>query len=174
MEGVMPGVLGAVRPFDVTVLIKATQETPEGDWLVSGPVASLLEDYDGDTLEKSGIWRGLDVFFRLGGHVDIEHLYQKSVNENRPDLDLIVGKALKGTEVDGVRWLVVKLFKGNPYAQKIWQKLQDGMALGFSLSGFALRKAKDNPRRVLETVINMMTISPLAKGFEQVRLHLGD
>ena len=164
--------LGAVRPFDISVMIKSAVESPEGDWIVSGPVASLKEDYDGHVLAKAGVLNGLKTFFRLGGHVDYEHRYLET-----QDPDDIIGKAIDFKEVDGIPWIVVKLRKSVDLSKKVWRAVNDPdspVPMGFSLIGHAVRRDPKNKNSIQDTCIRMMTISPLAKGFEQVRLHIGD
>lgn len=142
-----------VRDWEGWVLIKSAEEQ-DGDWVVSGPVHDLQQDYDGETMEKSGILNGLRTFFKLGGHVDREHLYAKT-----RDLRDIVGTATGVSDVDGVPWLTVRLRKANEHAAAIWQAVKDGIPVGFSILGRALRRDKADPQHITDTEITMAPAS---------------
>ena len=156
------------KEFEAYVPISKATESADGKWLVSGPIASLDEDYDGDILEKAGIIKGLDMFKRLGSHVDWDHQYNKTKN-----VEYLIGKGIEIGEVDGVPWLTTELFKSKKKAQDLWQHLQDGGTAGYSLLGKAVKVVGEKPRRILETQIHMMTIAPSPKGFGQTNVVIG-
>lgn len=147
-------------------MIKSAEQV-DGEWLVSGPVHDLAEDYDGETMEKSGILNGLRTFFKLGAHVDREHLYAKTRNP-----DDIVGVAKGVSEVAGVPWLTVQLRKSNHHARAIWEAVRDGVPMGFSILGRALRRDAKNPKHITDTEITMVTIAAQPKSFGS-RLQVG-
>lgn len=148
-------------PWFGRVLIKSVEETSSGDWVVSGPVASLKEDYDGDIMERSGILKGLEMFRKLGSHIDYAHQYALT-----HDPDYLIGKGISTKDVDGVPWITVQLFKAKKLAKKVWDHLQAGGEMGFSIEGIA--KARSG-RRITETEIHRITIDPSPKGFDDAR-----
>lgn len=155
------------RDIHVYLDICKSQETADGRWLVHGQVASSKEDYDGEVLEKAGVAKGLDMFKRLGAHVDYEHQYSRT-----KDPDVIIGKGVDITYIEGAPYLTTELYKSKPLAQKVWRHLQAGGAAGYSLEGRALARDPKNPKRVTETEIHRITISPSPKGYDN-RLYLG-
>lgn len=146
-----------------SVLCKA-REDENGDWLISGPAASLNEDYDGEVLAKSGILNGLQSWFRFGAHVDHGHQFKRTRN-----YDDLIGKGVRQAEVDGVPWIEAKLFKSKGKSQEIWRHLKAGGELGFSLDGLAKSRDPKNPKHVLDLEIHLMTVDPMPKGFEDAR-----
>ena len=143
------------------VPIEKAGETADGEMLLSGPVASAMEDFDGDILEKAGIWKGLDVFDKLGGQVDWCHQWKKTQDPN-----MLIGRAIERKLVDDTPFLTTQLRKGLKLAQDVWQLHKDGMKLGYSIDGTGLRDSL-NPKRIIQTAITMVTLAPQAKGFDQ-------
>lgn len=155
------------KPFCARILIKAYEETEDGRWLVSGPIHDLKEDYDEETLEKSGLLKGLEMFVRMGSHVDWEHQFART-----RDPEYVIGKGIRITEVDGVPWLTTQLFKGKALAQKLWKHLQEGGEAGYSLEGLAKARHPRNPKHILLTEIHRITISLSPKSYGS-RLRVG-
>lgn len=149
--------------YDFSVLsplVKAT-ETPEGDWIVYGSVASSKKDYDGEILESAGIRKGLEMFKKLGSQVDWEHQYHITKNPAH-----VIGKGVHITDVDGVPHLATKLFKSKPIAQELWRHLQDDGAAGYSIEGIVKARDPKDSKRILDTEIHRVTISMSPKGFD--------
>ena len=148
-------------------LIKAMGDgNDDGDWLISGPIASTKPDYDGDTIFSKAVEKGLSMFDRLGGQVDWMHQFNKTNDPNH-----IVGRAVGYTKLNGQIWLTTVLDKTNELAQKIWRMVKattaDGKPLhklGYSLLGHGVKDDKGN---VTETEIHMVTLAPQPKGFDQ-------
>ena len=140
-------------------LTKAEGGTGPGDapMVVSGPIASETKDYDGDEIVRAGVVKGLQTFVGLGGHVDYNHLFAVS-----QDPDHIIGKG-EVFYVDSRPWLKTTLRKGNPWAEKAFRMVQDGLHCGYSLLGNGTRDGK----KVVSTDIKMITIAPQPKGFDQ-------
>jgi hypothetical protein len=156
-----------LQQYDINTFgfIKAVGED-DGDWLISGPIASLKPDYDGDTILNKAIEMGLRMYERLGGQVDWEHKYKRS-----KDPDDIIGRSVGYTRLNGQIWMTTLLDKGNALAQKIWRmakaKTADGKPLhklGYSVLG---KGVKDDNGNVTETEIHFVTIAPQPKGFDQ-------
>ncbi|MEP6757412.1 MAG: XkdF-like putative serine protease domain-containing protein, partial [Chthonomonadales bacterium] len=128
--------------FNSYLMIKAAEEV-NGDWIVSGPIASQEEDYDGDIITKSAVLSGLSMFFKLGGHVDYEHQYEKSKDTGKPDPDYLIGKAIdvfNNAEDRNRPWVRIQLYKSSELAKKVWHKIQDGCPMGVSLFGRSLHE----------------------------------
>ena len=153
------------RDFDCWVpLVKA--EESHDDWILSGPAADTdVADYDDETLEKAGVMRGLDVHESLGAHIDFEHMYPKT-----KDLKYLIGKAISHyIGPDGRPWVSIRLVKDGPgreIAEKVWKSVKAGVRMGLSIFGSATRHAND-PKRLVDTKISFVTISPTPKGFGQ-------
>lgn len=148
-----------IAPFQAYCLIKSATEE-NGEWVISGPVASEEEDYDGQTLERSGIIKGLTKFMRMGGLVDWEHLYMKTQN-----LKYIVGQG-SVFYVNGRPWVKTVLDKSCELAQQIWDwVVNKKKRMGYSILGKGVLDATG--KRVISTDIDMVTLSPLPKGFDQ-------
>jgi hypothetical protein len=143
--------------FQGWTLIKSAGHDADGDPIVSGPLHDLQEDFDGETMEKSGLLNGLRTFFKLGGQVDREHMFYTT-----RDLKDIVGVAKGVSMVDGVPWLTVKLDRDNEHAMKYWNAVQKGIPCGFSIMGKAIKR---DGSRILDTIITMVTIALQPKSF---------
>ena len=154
----------------VADLILKAKEDDNGDWLVYAPVVAPDEDYDGETMEKSGILKGLNTFFKLNAHVDWNHRFSKTHSPK----DLI-GVGLEPVQlVDGVPNLITKLDKGNEIAQELWRKLKAGIgSFGYSIQGIAKARDAKNHKHITETEIHLVTIAPSPKGFKQTNLKVG-
>jgi len=145
------------------ILIKSDNitQTADGKLIISGAVASLGEDYDGEVLEKSGVLNGLKHYWKMGRHVDVDHKFQQS-----EDWGDIVGKAIEIIDVKGVPHLVAELFPSKPKAKAVWDHIQSGGEAGFSIFGKALKRDPKDPKRILDTEIHMVTIALSPKGFD--------
>jgi hypothetical protein len=152
------------RRFNSWVLLTKATESFD-DWIVSGPVADVdVADYDGETLVKAGVMRGLELHGKLGGHIDYEHQYPKT-----KDPKWLIGKSVEVSEVDGKPWLTVLLHKAGPgaeLARKVWDSVKNGIRMGFSIWGSGVKDRLD-PKRIIDTKIMMVTIAPSPKGFGQ-------
>lgn len=155
------------QSFRTCVMLKSAREE-DGQWYVSGPVASTNEDYDGEILEKAGVLKGLQMFWNLGRHVDWEHQYGRT-----HDPDYVIGKGIKVSTIDGVPWLTTMLYKAKPYAKKLWDHLQSGGDAGYSIEGIVKARHPKNHKHVLETEIHRVTISLSPKGYD-ARIQPGD
>ena len=145
-----------------TPITKAVEK--DGEWLLSGPVASQQKDYDGEIMEKAGIISGLDMHDQLGGQVDWDHMWART-----HDPDTIIGRSVERPLVDSVPWMVTKLRKSLPLAQKCWRLANDPdveMKVGYSVQGSAIHDSEDKSR-IVKTVITMVTLAPQPKGFDQ-------
>ena len=156
------------KQFNASVLIKSAKETEDGKWIVSGPVASLEKDYDGDIIEKAALNRGLKYFTDFGKQVDWEHQYSKT-----KDADFLIGKGIAIEEVDGKPWLVTQLFKSKPYAQKLWRHLQDEGEAGYSIEGICKARSPKDHARIVDMEVHRVTISPTPKGLGQTKIMPG-
>lgn len=135
------------------------QEGPKGpERVVCGPVSSEVEDWDGEVMERSGVIKGLNKYMRLGGAVDYDHLYTQTHDPNT-----LIGRG-EIFYVEGRPWLRTHL-RDNELAKAVWDAVNDPNAprMGYSVEGGGSRIGK----RVVTTDIHMITISPLAKGFDQ-------
>ena len=164
------------KTFSGEVVFKAVAETPDG-WIISGPIASFKKDYDGETLERTGVIKGLKMFFNLGAQIDFEHQYAAAVQRRDPKApDWLIGKGLRIEEADGTPCLVAMLFKAKDAAgqlsESIVKALRRGVRFGFSIEGKATRHPDDDSR-IIETEIHRVTIAPSTKGFDQW-IKLGD
>ena len=143
-------------------LIKGTETTAEGDWIVHGPLASSKEDYDKEILTKSGVMKGLQAYVNLNAPVDFEHMWPKTKS-----LQWIIGKGIGIVDEGGDKMptLVVRLQKNKTHAKELWEHLHSDPPgdAGFSIYGLA--KSKDG-KRVTDTEIQMVTIALQPKGFD--------
>lgn len=157
------------KPFFATIPIeKAWSETGDDGaerLFVSGPMSTEMKDYDGQTIEKAGIFSGVRMYENLGGHVDCEHLFKKSVKAGKPDYSLLVGKKHAITEKDGLPWMVAELYASNPRARDIHQRVLDGCPLGFSIDGLAKAFHPTDHNRITQTEIHMVSIAAMPKNF---------
>lgn len=156
----MTSITPETKPFEsFCPLSKADGGTADTDapMVVSGPIASETSDFDGDTMLRAGIVKGLDMFNRLGGHVDYNHLFGQT-----QDPDHIIGQG-EVFYVEGRPWLKTTLRKGNSLAEKTWRMVRDGVHCGYSLLGNGVRDGN----KVVSTIIKMITIAPQPKGFDQ-------
>jgi len=162
----MPTEAPIQKAFGAHVLIKHAEEK-DGKWIVSGPIHDLAEDYDGETMEKSGILNGMKVHARLGGHVDYEHLYKRT-----HDPKVVIGKRLDVSEEDGKPWLTTELYKTKPLAKSFWDHIQAGGEAGYSIEGVATKRDPKNAKHILDTEIHMVTLTLSPKSFGS-RVHAG-
>lgn len=168
----LPGVYE--HAFHGEMLIKSATEQ-DGKWLFHAPAALVEEDglgpdYDKEDLTKGAVVRGLGIWQRLGGQVDYDHLYAKTHNPST-----IIGKfhSVHDNPNGGAPIVVTELHKGQKLAQDCWTSFHAGVPLGYSLEGKAISHDPANRKRITDLAIHMMTITPLAKGFEGPRLTSG-
>lgn len=154
--------MSKILHFTAEVPIAKGITSDDGDRLIYAPAASLKEDYDGETFEKAGLSKGLDIYFSNSRQVDYDHLYQDSVKKGKPDPSLLVGVAVRRQDVDGVPNVVIALKKANKLAQSIWQEMHDDppTPFGLSVQGTAVKEGK----LIKSCRINMITIAPCPKG----------
>lgn len=158
----MTAMTSGATAFSGCVLLKAATRTKNGDAIISGPVASEQEDFDGEVLERSGIWKGLQTYQRLHMPVDYEHQYSQN-----PDPKWMIGEGVCIKSVDGRPWLSTRLFMDNPLAQRVFKHVEAGRRAGYSIEGMYGARDAGNPRRVLSTVITCITVSLNPKGMDQ-------
>lgn len=159
-----------IRPFVCSVEISkaACEELPDGTRLVRGPVgATDQKDYDGETLTKASLWKGLEMHERLKGHVDYEHKYDAT-----QDPDFLIGKRKSVENRDGAPFMVTELYKGHPLSDKVWSAIQRGVPMGYSISGFATKRDSKDNKKILATEIHRVTITASPKGFEGTTLEV--
>ena len=151
-----------VRDFTCYVDVCKAEGGPESDDMeVSGPVASEQRDLQGDTMLRVGIWKSLVGYFKnYGAHVDWEHLYVKT-----HDPKWIIGRGKEAVSVDGRPWLVAKLFKSNPIAIDVFNRIKDGARIGYSIVGSAMRDPRT--RETMTSSIKFVTLAPLPIGADQ-------
>jgi hypothetical protein len=147
-------------PFTCAVAVSPNKRD-DGKWLFNGPIGSLKEDYDRDKLERSDILKGIQMFWKLGRHIDFEHMYKKTL-----DLSYIIGQAQEIIDVGHVPSMIGELFQhpGKPMAKAVWDHMEVGGECGLSLDGLASINPSTRKRVVSE--IHMVTISPRPKGFD--------
>ena len=168
------------KSFDMTFdLIKGASVSPQGDRLFYGAAALVdSEDLDREIMLKAAVNNGLTSFFRMGGQVDYDHLYATPGTPYFHSPAAIIGRAIeKSVNPDGGADIITtKLKSANAFANAAWEHYHDpgspGM-LGYSLQGRALARDPLNKSAVTMLDIYMMTITPIAKGFEGPRLTAG-
>ena len=155
------------KTFSASVIIKSAEEV-DGKWLVSGPVCSLQEDYDGDIIQKCAIDKGMKYFEKLGRQVDWEHQYSKTKNP-----DVLIGRGVDVRDQDGQKWLTTELFKGKPLAKSLWLHLKEGGEAGYSIEGVARERGKGKDQaKIVDMEVHRVTISPSPKGYD-ARIQIG-
>jgi len=145
-------------------MIEKAYETPDGRWLVTGPVASLKEDYDKEIFDAAGIMKGLEMHAKLGNHVDYEHQYRRTMSPA-----VIIGKRIDVGMVDGKPMMTTELYKGKPLAKEFWEHVQAGGEAGYSVEGICKSKVGN---KIMQPEIHMVTLSVSPKGFD-ARVHPG-
>lgn len=133
-----------------------------GEMIVYGPIGSEKKDIQEELATREGIIAGLGFFERLGGHVDFGHMYSQTVKMGRPNPDLIVGRGFV-FYVNGRPWLKTVLRPENPLAQAIWRMVKDGLHIGYSIEGGALRIGN----KLVSTIIRLITIAESPMGEDQ-------
>lgn len=139
-------------------IVKATETEDGRQWVVEGPLSNPDEDLQGETMDMSGLKKGLKVFERLGQSVDWEHLYQRTKNPK-----YLIGKGIQIFDAPHpktghmVPWLRAKLFKDKEIAQEAKRHLDCGGQLGYSVEGGAVRKAGSH---IPEPIITMVSLTP--------------
>ena len=162
------------KAFEVYVpatLEKSTGADGKVAYHLVGPVGADSEDMDGEILDKAGVWNGLNDKKRghkaMGGHVDFEHMFTKSLKAGKPDWDYVIGK--------GVDWqkespkgptLRTELLAGKDYADKVIRHCEAGGSCGYSIFGHATKRDDDNPKRVMDTVIPFVTVTLTPKNYD--------
>ncbi len=163
--------LTLAKPFESHILIKAHDETPEGERHLYAPVHAADEpDMDGDILTKGGLIRGLATHQKLGAHVDYAHKYAQTFNPK-----WLVGNGLPDApEIDGVPNLVTHLLKGKEIADEVWDHVFKKGIMGYSLQGVAIAHDPRNHKRVTDLAIKLMTVDPAPKSGSRTHLKMGN
>ncbi|AXH71113.1 putative prohead protease [Bacillus phage BSP36] len=139
----LPGKVGLYVPIDLGDSIKKSAEsTTEKSWYLRGYATTPDLDLQDDIVDPAGI--------------DISHLVKHGyINyEHQQGEEFIIGVPTDGTYVDPEVGLYVeaKLYKGNPYAQRIWELASNiaksgiNRTLGFSIEGFCHQRDENDPR----------------------------
>ncbi len=151
-----------LRPFAFDVLIKAHETGPNGEWIVSGPIAPEGEDYDTDILTDVGLTKGLQMYAKLNRQVDFAHMYDKT---HEPKWLIGTGAPFRGP--DGRWWLKTVLDKASDIARQLWQKINGDppQPFGYSIRGFCKLRHPQDHRKIIDTEIHRITIDPSPKGF---------
>lgn len=145
----------------------------DGRWLLHGPAALVdEEDFDGDILDKSAVSAGLVIFRRLGGQVDWEHQYRKTM-----DPSFLIGKCVdtRPNPGGGADLVTTELFQDaqKPLAKAAWDHKRVGGYLGYSLQGLCKARDPKAQKRVTGLDIHLMTLTPNPKGFEGPGVSMG-
>ncbi|AYJ76248.1 hypothetical protein Goe27_00680 [Bacillus phage vB_BsuM-Goe27] len=143
-------------PIDLGESIKKSNEnSTEKSWYLRGYATTPDLDLQDDIIDPAGI--------------DISHLVEHGyINyEHQQGEDFIIGVPTDGTYVDPDVGLYVeaKLYKGNPYAQRIWN-LASNIAksgvdrkLGFSIEGYCQQRDENDPRIMKSVQITNVAVT---------------
>ncbi|WCS69696.1 hypothetical protein Goe25_00680 [Bacillus phage vB_BsuM-Goe25] len=143
-------------PIDLGESIKKSNEnSTEKSWYLRGYATTPDLDLQDDIIDPAGI--------------DISHLVKHGyINyEHQQGEDFIIGVPTDGTYVDPDVGLYVeaKLYKGNPYAQRIWN-LASNIAksgvdrkLGFSIEGYCQQRDENDPRIMKSVQITNVAVT---------------
>ena len=177
-EGVSGGFLSfgdnamaQMLPFETTIAIKAMPDDYNGSWVIDGPVGSDEKDYDGETMEPHGVWKGMDMFDLLGRHVDYEHQYRKSLNPR-----FLIGVGVDRRLEKGVCHLRAELYKDKELAKSLWEHLNTKTAAGengyagYSIEGRVLERDPKDRNIIKNVEVHRVTVSMSPKGFGKTRV----
>ena len=174
MTNIVSAQLELAKPISCTFdLIKSATEV-NGARLFHGPAALVdAVDLDREMMVKSAVNDGLNTFMRLGGHVDWDHLYKTSHQPIH-----IIGKCIEksANPKGGADIITTRLKRNNPFANQAWDHYHDPDApgvLAYSLQGMARARDPLNKAAVTALDVFMMTLTPIAKGFEGPRVTAG-
>jgi hypothetical protein len=143
-------------PIDLDESIKKSNDSANGkSWYLNGYATTPDLDLQDDIVDPTGL--------------DISHFIERGYlnYEHQQGEEFIIGVPTEGTRVDPNVGLYVeaKLFKTNPYAQRMW-KLAENIAksganrkLGFSIEGYAKERDKDDPRIIKRTFITNVAVT---------------
>lgn len=163
--------MAQMLPFETTIAIKAMPDDYNGAWVIDGPVGSDERDYDGETMEPEGVWKGMDMFDLLGKHVDYEHQYRKSLNPR-----FLIGVGLDRRLEKGVCHLRAELFKNKELAKSLWEHLNtktaggDNGYAGYSIEGRVLERDPKDRNIIKGVEVHRVTVSMSPKGFGKTRV----
>lgn len=150
--------MSELKRWNFYVPICKSSQTDGGDWVIEGPLSNPDEDLQGETMDMSGLRKGLKTYERLGQNLDWEHLYRQT-----KDPAFLIGKGVEMFDAPhpksgaDVPWLRAKLFKNKKIAKHAIEHLEEGGTLGYSVEGGAIRKSGTH---ILEPVITMVTVTP--------------
>lgn len=152
-----------VFPFSFYLPICKAYDGQDGEtWVIEGPLSDPGADLQGDEMDMSGLQKGMELFFRLGGHVDWDHLWERT-----RDPDYLIGRGVEmylakhpTTGID-VPWLRVSLFRNKEMAAKAVRHLKAGGSLGFSVAGAVKMRDPINKSKILEPLITSVAVTPV-------------
>jgi hypothetical protein len=142
-------------PFDYNVQITKASETPEGDWILEGPLSSERVDLEQEKVLAKAVRNGLATWATMGHEVDWDHCYDRT-----RDAKYLIGKAVEvydGPCATGgtVPYAKTMLFKNKSFAKSAWEHHQAGQPLFYSISGGATR----NGNVVVDTKIHRVALT---------------
>lgn len=163
--------MAQMLPFETTIAIKAMPDDYNGSWVIDGPVGSDEKDYDGETMDPQGVWKGMDMFDLLGKHVDYEHQYRKSLNPR-----YLIGVGVDRRLEKGVCHLRAELYKDKELAKSLWEHLNTKTAAGehgyagYSIEGRVLERDPKDRNIIKGVEVHRVTVSMSPKGFGKTRV----
>jgi len=150
---------GLLKALPDGSLIPRPKEEPWGDdeeIIISGPVSSGKEDWEGEILDQAGVWKALEYYRQSGMQVGYDHMYPQDRDPRTKD-QWLIGQGIKLERINGRPYLTARLYKSNPLAQQIAQKLREGAKYFFSVYGPPpIRKGK----RVIPRIISQIDVTP--------------
>lgn len=151
-----------VKSFNMQGVIKAASKSPEGEMLISGPIADEDQvDLQNDIITKAAIQSGLEFFKAAGRHVDYGHLFRKT---HKPEY--LIGKAIDFNDgPDGKIWMTAKLYPNNEYATGLYNLVKNGGHAGFSIDGICKARDAEDNRKIIETQIMLIAADPMPIGY---------
>lgn len=143
-------------PIDLEESIKKSNDNPtEKSWYLRGYATTPDLDLQDDIVDPNG----LDIsYFVTNGYINYEHQQGEQ---------FIIGAPTEGTHVDPEVGLYVeaKLYKGNPYAKRIWTLAKNisksgiDRKLGFSIEGYVKKRDKHDPRIIKSAYITNVAVT---------------
>lgn len=158
-------------PFETVIAIKAMPDDYNGAWVIDGPVGSDERDYDGETMDPTGVWKGMDMFDLLGKHVDYEHQYRRSLNPR-----YLIGVGVDRRLEKGICHLRAELYKDKELAKSLWEHLNtktaagDAGYAGYSIEGRVLERDPKDTSIIKAVEVHRVTVSMSPKGFGKTRV----
>lgn len=153
-----------VLPWSVFIPIAKTYEAKNGNRGFEAPLSNPSVDLQGEQMDMTGLWKGLETWDKFKRPVDLDHLFERT-----RDPSYLIGKGIERFVAPhphsglDVPWMRGEFYwdgkKGKPLAKAVVEHLECGGDLGISVAGFAAVRDATDKSRIVQPVVTSVGVT---------------